>query len=146
MDNPRTTDHVHHKSLRGSSIKTLLLMAVLALLALAPEPTGECELPMQRVDPFEVYDELKPGDFWWRETGWKLGEPRSAHLLVLIPPGPGIVAAYEVVWAPVSITGNNTVSDRLWNGSFDKPTVGGSWGIEHFHFWITDGCMTLAGP
>lgn len=91
---------------------------------------------------------LQIGDFYWDHIGWKstIHCEHSAHLHVVIPPRPEIKARYEVFWVPVSVNGGDRAEDRRWNGDWDKPTVAGSWGIQHFHFWVRDGVMTLKEP
>ena len=85
------------------------------------------------------------GDFWWKDKGWKSGcaGVESAKIYVVFPPRPGLKAKYEVQWAPCSVDGGNTAEDRHWNGDYDKPTIAGSWGIDHYHCTITNGVMVL---
>ena len=90
-------------------------------------------------------DVLQPGDFFWRNIGWKEGV-ESAHLNVVIPPRETITAKYEIHWVQCSVNGGDTREDRLWNGDYDKPTVNGSWGIDHFHCWVHDGVLTTEDP
>lgn len=86
--------------------------------------------------------DLRPGDFWWRDKGWKKGSPKSAKLCIVVPPSPGLQAKYEIHWAPCSVDGGKTAEDRLWDGDCLKPTVAGSWGIDHFHCWVNKGILT----
>ena len=87
--------------------------------------------------------ELKPGDFWWSDLGWKKGSEKSARIYVVFPPKPDVRAKFEIQWAPCSVDGGNTAEDRHWNGDYDKPTIAGSWGIDHYHCTITNGVMVL---
>ena len=89
-------------------------------------------------------DPITPGAIWYEEIGWKGDDSVSAFIYVAFPSRFGLKAKYEIYWAPVSTTGGNTKDDRHWNGDYDKPTIAGSWGIDHFHCYIKNGVMELA--
>ena len=84
----------------------------------------------------------RPGDFWWKNVGWKEGS-QSAHIVIAFPPRPGLRSCYELHWGPVSTDGGESTDDRWWNGDWDHPTIAKSWGVDHFHGFVIDGILTL---
>ena len=86
--------------------------------------------------------DLKPGDFWWE---FDQNSVAFNKIYVCFPPRPGLKAKYEIHWAPCNAYGDSPES-RKWNGDFNRPTIAGSWGIDHFHCWIHEGQMTLEAP
>ena len=102
------------------------------------------DINMRRIDRNDKGD-VQVGDFWWNDDGWKDRSDISSSIYIAFPPNPKLNAKFEIHWAPCSTNGANTAQDRKWNGNRDKPTIGGSWGIKHFHCWVVDGTMTMKG-
>ena len=99
------------------------------------------KIQMRRVELLN--DGLEVGDYWWGAWGWKHSSSLSAKIYIVFPPSPESKAKYSIHWAPCSIDGHNDAQDRQWNGDYNKPTIEGSWGIDHYHCYVIDGEMRL---
>ena len=85
----------------------------------------------------------RPGDFWWEALRHDDGKRVvGGELYLAFPPRDGLKAEYEIYWVACSVRGLHK-EGRWWNGSIEKPTVSGSWGVDHYHCWVRDGVMTL---
>ena len=103
-------------------------------------------LVMRRRHSSEAFVEnpLLPGDFWWEEL--EQGPDRSSGKLYVLFPPRGPHHGPELHWVYCTTAGHQDREPRWWNGDLDRPTIAGSWGIDHFHCWIQDGVMTLEDP
>ena len=89
---------------------------------------------------------LNPGDFWWSDLATKPNGERHGRLIVAFPPREGLGVLYEIHSALCATDGSESGEPRLWDGDLDRPTVAGSWGVDHFHCWVHRGVMTLTNP